>query len=537
MAGFQSRIRDIINQASPTFATAAVSLRGLSQFIDPSLTGSTRFFQKAGYPFPLLTPQMSALLEETASAGSRTALIQGQRLLSWLIPGLVVSFELLEDNIIESVEELGDGLVRIVLQNDLEAAHAAGTRFSIRGFFVSASSSVAGDGSVGRPAVEITTPFILVPGDKLVIDGETFTLSEAEQTGIVSSGFTYEVKTEKETGFPELSLSTDVLVLARPAYRSDLVTMPQGTVRSLVRGPAVIDWVSGPLVADYFPDPESEVYVEEFNSANRQTVAPRRIEKNDAALRFRIVRDQLLFWKAAEGGTDWDGTYAILRAYDSGRAHLWTPCRPLLDPAPPVTTYATVPGFAPYAVLLLSRIVSGSVVVKDANTKAVIPDTDYIVDESAGTVSFIAARASTPVVITYRPKLEWQVIANADDDIELCVTVGNEPKQIYNLSAGVPQTLTIRVETEEQISQIHITARRADDSAGPFSVKFSDFTPRSGVTSAIRYTISTSAEIDYDWASSGLLIKPIWANLELLRGRLDGESTFSRYLDNGRMLV
>jgi hypothetical protein len=54
MSGFQSRVRDVINKAAPTYAVASVADRGLSYFLDPSMTGDTRFMQKAGYPFLLL---------------------------------------------------------------------------------------------------------------------------------------------------------------------------------------------------------------------------------------------------------------------------------------------------------------------------------------------------------------------------------------------------------------------------------------------------------------------------------------------------
>lgn len=662
MTGFQSRVRDVINQAAPTFSTAAVSNRGLAHFVDPSVTGLTRFMQKAGYPFSLLTPQMSALLTETAAAGTQVVTIEGVRLLDWLIPGMGVSFELLEDAVVDTVTDLGDGLVEIALTSNLTSTHATGSRFRIRDFPVQAPlGAEQGDGALGAPAVEILSPFILVPGDVLTIDGATFTLSSAEQTGVSAAGYTYEIKLNDIDGFPELSSSDDIIVTAKPAYQSEILTVPQAVIRSLTVGPVAVDWVSGPMVADYFPDPESEVYIEEFDAANVQTVAPRLVPKNDTLLRFRIRRDQMLFWKAAEGGVNWNGTFMEMKAFESGRAHLWTPCRPGLDAAPPITTSTTVPGFAPYQVLLLNRIVPGSVTVLDAATKAEIPgeavsakgvltavdqalitdgdtfvlddgvnpavtfefddddsvvetptlrqialtpgltaaqvrdlmltavnlaaavnisasalgaeqvsltntvpgaagnvpitqggtapltvsgmsggtDPFYTVDDTAGTVNFDSTYASVPVLITYRPRLEWQITARADvDDVEICVKVGDDVKQCFTLTtANVSQVLTIQADSADDIDQLHITARRADDSAGAFTVQFGDWQPRGGITAAIRYTLTTAADIDYDWASSGLIFKPLWPTIELLRARLDGDSIFSRYLDNGRMLV
>jgi len=540
MTGFQSRSRDAINQAAPTFATASVSQRGLSYFCDPSTTGDTRFMQKSGFPFALLTPQMSAALSETAAAGTKTVRLNGARLLDWLMPGMGVAFELLEDNIVDSFTDLGDGIVEVVLRTSLTSTHEAGTRFTIRSFPVNASTgTIAGDGAIGAPAVAINSPFIMVPGDVLVIDGKTYTLASAEEVGVGPTYTTFEVKLNDDDGFPELTTATDIIVLAKAAYRSQTLTVPQAQIRSLTTGPVAVDWVSGPMVADYFPSPESEVYIEEFDAANRQIVQPRKVSKNDTLLRFQIQRDQMLFWRAAEGRVDWDGTFMHLKALDQGRAHLWTPCRPALDAAPPITTSAVVPGFAPYRVLLFSRIVDGSVRVQNATTRAEIPSTDYTINSAAGTIDFLAAYANAPVLITYRPRLEWQLSAIADvDDVEVCVKVGNEDKQVFTLAtAGVSQILTIEANEDEPVDQLHITIRRADDSAGAFTVKFGDWQPRGGITSAIRYTLTTGAEIDYDWASSGLIFKPLWPTIELLRARLDGDSILSRYLDNGRMLV
>lgn len=505
------------------------------------MTGRTRFMQKAGFPFPLLTPQASAALTISAAAGTSTVVIEGVRLLDWLIPGMGVAFELLEDAVIESVQPQENGTdVLVVLQSNLTSSHAAGTRFTIRSFPVaSTTTTTAGDGGTATPAVTVQSPFILVPGDVLTIDGTTYTLSLADLTSVNPQGFVYEVKTNDENGFIALSPSTAISCRARSAYQSEILTTPQAQTRSLITGPVAVDWVSGPMVAEYFPNPESEVYIEEFDSANRQIVEPRLVEKNDTLLRFRIMRDQILFWKYAEGGCNWNGSFAELKAFESGRVHAWTACRPALDAAPPTTVAAVVPAFAPYQVLLLSRSIPGSVVVKNQLTKAVIPESDYTVDSTAGTVAFDAAYASQPVIITYRPLLEWQVVAVADvDNVEVVVKLGEEDKQVFTLpTAGTSQILTIRAETEASIDAIHVTARRADDSPGPFTVQMGDWQPRGGVTSAIRYTLTTAADVDYDWASSGLLLKPMWPALELLRARLDGESIFSRYLDNGRMLV
>lgn len=541
MTGFQSRIRDAINQAAPAYGTVSVADRGLLHFLDASMSGPTRFMQKAGSPFALLTPQMSADLINDATPGAGSALIKGARLLPWLITGMTVSLELTEDLVVESVQETDtDGEVLVVFTTSVLSNHVAGTKLQIRGFpIVPLEDTDEGAGAPGSGLVSFLSPFILVAGDTLKIDGKKYTVASATEVSSDTTGRTYEIKIVGLDGLPALTTASSVLVLAKPAYRSLLLSLPQGDTRSFVHGPVAIDVVSGPMVTEYKPDPESEIYLEEFDSSGAPTADTFKIQKNDTISRIAITRDQMLFWRVAEGSVNWNGTFMELRAFTSGRAHLWTPCRPPLDAAPLTTKAATVPLFSPYAVLLLSRIVSGSLTVVEAATKAEIPSTDYSLNETTGALSFDSAWAGQAVIVTYRPRMEWQLFTRPSvDDIELTVVVGREAKQVFTLgAANTPTILTIKAETSEEVDQLHITARRSDDGGGAFTVELGDWQPRGPLTAVVRYTITTGAEVDYDWAASGLLIKPLWPTLELLKARLDGDGHFARYLDNGRILT
>jgi hypothetical protein len=540
MSGFQSRVRDVINKAAPTYAVASVADRGLSYFLDPSMTGDTRFMQKAGYPFPLLTPQMFSTLAETATAGSNVAVVTGTRLSKWLIPGSIISFDFVEKVTVSSVSELSSGNLRITLQENILGDHVAGTGINIRGFVINPNEfSSAGAGGLGQPAVSMLSPFILVPGDVITVNGAKYTLSFAEEVSSDENGFIFLVKVTKDDGLPALTPSTDIVVTAAAAYRSQILSVPHTNDRLAIKGPVAIDWVSAPTVADYTPRPESTLFVEEFNAAFRSISAPRQMNKNDTLTKFSIERDQMLFWRMAEGGLNWNGTYTELKAFSSGRAHLWTPCRPPVDAVPFVTKEAVVTTFSPYAVLLLNNIRPDSVSIINGVTRAVIPSTEYSVNPTTGIISFNSSYASQKVVITYQPRLEWQLFVRPlADNIELTVTIGRESKQVFNLgAANTASNLTIQTFSSSDVDQIHVTARRADGTEGPFTVLLGDWTPRGTQTSAIRYTLITGATQDYNWASSGLLLKAMWPTIELLRARLDGDSLFSRYLDNGRMLI
>lgn len=541
MSGFQSTLRDAINRAAPAFSQPVVSERGLAQLIDPNMTGDTRFMQKAGYPNALLTPQISALLAENASAGSTQVQIQGNRIETWLRPGVTLSFELGDQVVLESVSEAVDDVVTLTLSEPLAATHLSGTRVYIVAFVCSVTGAEpAGSGSLTGPFVEVETPFILAPGDTLKISGKSFTIQQALQTGTtVNDTLLFDIKTTDEDGFPALETSDDIDVMATPIYRSKILTIPQHQQDSLMKGPAVVDWVSSPIVADYRPDFESRVYIEEFDVANMQTVAPRLVGRNDTLNRIPIERDQFLFWDVVEGSTNWDGVHTHLLGNENGFMHIFSPCRPKLDPAPLSTVVRTVPGFAPYQILLSPGILPGSVSVENDADGSVIPETDYTVDNVAGTISFIAAYVGVAMRVTYRPQTQWQFqVIPSEDDLVFNVKIADEATQTFALGpANVPQTLTVVVTGSDEIDSIHIAGRRDDLSAGRFAIKMTDWQPRGSTTAALQYTLTTGSIRDFDWASSGLILKPMWPTLELLRAKLDSSTPLSHYLDNGRMLV
>jgi len=539
MSGFSSRVNDALNQAAPIHATVATAHRGLSHFIDPAMTGKTRFMQRSGYPFPLLTPQMTAKLAEAATAGSNSALVSGTRLLPWVKANTtIVSFESLEKAIVLAVS-VQDGNMLLSLDRRVDGSHAADTDVSIAAFIALPVVEVpAGNGGLGSPEVEVDSPFLVLPGDTFTVFGATYHVDRATLLSEVPGVMTYGLKVRETGGLPNCPTGTPFIFSAKAAYQSGILNLPHTDTRSFIRGPVAIDVVSSPMVADYAPPDECVIYIEEFDASGRSLIAARSIAKNDVLSRLQINRDQFLFWRMAEGGLDWNGVFTEMKAYDSGRVHLWTPCRPPLDCAPPTEKSVVVPSFSPYAVLLNTEITS-DVSVFSSVTKAEIPPTDFTVDTATGTVTFLSAYASAPVVIRYRPRLSWRTLVRPSEaGLELVVVVGDGVKQVFTLgAANVVQMIAISTSNSVDVDAIHVTARRTNDGAGAFKVEMGDWVPNMTVTVAIRYSIFTGATLDFDWAASGLMLKAMWPNLSLVRARLDGESIFTNYLDSGKMLL
>lgn len=533
MSGFLSKITDAISRAAPSHGTVTVAGRGYAHFADPSMSGVVRFAQKAGFPFPLLTPQMSSRLLAPAAPGTRTIQFAGSRLVPWLQAGVVLAVDRLEDVAIESVSYDAELVATVTFVTALRVPHPVDAPVEIKRFPISFSEeNVAGAAGPGEAPVPVSSPFLLVPGDTLVVDKKRFTLLTVDE----SEAGVYLIRVDSLSGLPITGLATTAFSEARPAYRSQLLSFPQAHQNAFVQGPVALDWVSGPMVAGYKPDPESSVYFEEYTADNRPIGLPRLVRKNDVTARVPIGADQFLFWDVVEGSTNWNGSQVQFIASEAGRAHVWSPCAPGIDAAAPVAISTVVPLFAPYRVLLQSRSVPGSVDVRDEDG-AVIPAADYVVNEETGNLDFVLARAGTRVTVVYRPLLEWTFTARCAEAVEVCVRLGNEPLQTFALAAGVPATCRVQAISGDNVEDIHITARRASDAAGRFTVSMSAWTPRGPRAYAFRYSLSTGATVDYDWSSSALLLKPLWPNLSILAARLDGASILERNLDNGRLLL
>lgn len=538
--GFESRVIDAVNRGAQTYANATIANRGQSHFLDPALTGVSRFIQRTGYPFPLLTPQMSSVLTFATTAGSNTATITGTKLLPWLLAGVRVSLELLETVTIQTFTVTQDQNITLIFTTNLFSAHAAGSRLRLFDFPIGlTSSSTVGDGGIANPPLEVTSPYLLAAGDIMTALGKAYTISQAIETGVVGPNRTYEVRVTDDAGLPALDGLESIRITARPAYQSRLLTLPQSRPEVLIAGPVAIDWVSGPMVEDYYPQPESQVYIEEFTQAGDLISGPRLIQKNDTLSRIPILKDQMLFWKVVDGGLNWNGVYTEIKAFESGIAHIWSPTRPPLDVAPTTRVVATVPAFSPYAVLLQPNLLPNSVTVVNELTGSLVPTSLYTVNNLTGAVAFDSSLASQQVVVTYRPRLAWQIsVRPSEPGLELSIKLGEEALQVFPLgAAGIVQTITVQTTTAVDLSAIHIATRRTSGTSGSHTVEVGDWRPTGSGTAVVRYTYATGATVDYDHAASGLLLKPLWPHLGLLRARLDGTSALANYLDTGKLLV
>lgn len=535
MTGFSSRARDAITRSTNSWADVTIVERGLSVFLDPTMAGSRRFMQVLGFPHGTLTPQMSDVLATAATAGAFRFVAKTTSLKNWLVPDMKITLEQQEVLTVRSVTPLQDGSLAVDVTTSIQGAHVAGALITIDRFPATTYTDIiAGAGAPQREAVRFSSPFVIVPGDTIVVAGASFTIDRVSDAGTDL----YDIGVSSFNGIPDVIQGTVCYVEARPIYRSPILATPDNKPDALARGPYVVDAVASPMMADTFFDSTIKLFIEEYDTASKVIAPFREVQRNQTLVRHPVTTDQLLFWNNLEGTVDWNGSKTVLRAQNDGRFHLWTPCRPMLDAAAPVRGSYTVPLFAPYRVLLNSDIVS-EMEVRRVIDNQIIPATDYTVNTSTGDVDFDSSHAGSAVFVTFRPRLSWQTtVTPSEDGIILFVIMGRQERVTIPLGpAGVQQVVTFAVTDETAIDQVHIGAYRDSRAAGPFSVTIGDLTPRGRRCAALRYVISTSAVVDYDWASSGLLLKPLWHNIDLLRARLDDDSALSNFLDNGRLVL
>jgi hypothetical protein len=536
MSGFSTRAREAVASVTPGWADASISERGLSAFLDPSMTGRRRFCQPVGNPFGLLTPQLGTVLALAATAGSTEVLLSGTHLLPWLVPGSTIRIEGLEElRVLAIANTTGNTL--LTTGTILQSSHSTGVDVRISSFPVLVADEIlSGAAAPTREAVRVTSPFLLLPGDIITIPsfGEV-TLSQVEEVATD----TYDVHVTSLSGFPDILQGTPLDVKALPAYLSDLLTLPSHHEGSFVRGPVAVDFVSGRMTTSSSPSSiETKLLIEEVDTANRVILPLRESRINSVLSRQAISADQILFWQCLEGTLDWNGTKTLLRGQGNGRCHVWTPVRPQMAAGAVVQRKTTVPTFAPYR-LLLNNDILPTVVVRLVSG-AVVPTSQYTVNTTNGNVDFVSAMAGTPVIVDFAPRSTWlTTVTPSEDGLELTIVVGRAAKVVIPLgAAGVPQPVKIAAQDENNIDQIHIAVRRASGENGPFVCEVGDLIPATRSTAAVRYAVVTTADYDYDWACSGLLVKPLWPNIDLLRARLDGDTIGGHlnYLDNGRFL-
>jgi len=311
------RIEELGQGVAKDYSCVKLFPRGTPRFFDQNLRGTIRFASRSGNFLPVVAPQNSSeLASDVVPPTDRLTLDR-------VTPG----FEILD-----AVISLGPGreLARIAdidattgdvtTADDMLGTHSAGEGVDLYGLPI----DVIGPQPAGDATIQVRSDHIIVIGDQVAIDTTAGLLSSTvptDVTGVTFLGLTIDGRRNYELVLAEgiardLANDEEMLLRAQPAYQSR-------AGRIDVRGPFVLDYVSGPFFEETVVDEWLNVQLQ--NSLGDPLpgfFSPASVGKNSAVTAMSIPNESLLFWNVIAGSvqmrdgrftavTDSDGHFAI----------------------------------------------------------------------------------------------------------------------------------------------------------------------------------------------------------------------------------
>lgn len=311
------RIESLGQAIAKDYANVRLYPRGTPRFLDQNLRGVVRFAKRRGNFLPVLSPQNdSTLAADVVPPTDRLTL-------SRVTTGFTV---------LDAVLSLGPGreLVRIsdidadtgevTTAADMLGTHTTGEGVDLYGVPV----EVIGPQPAGDATIQIRSDYPVMVGDALAIDTTAGLLSSTVETRITDVtflGLTIEGRRNYEVVLAEgiarsLANEEDILLRAQPGYESQAETID-------VRGPFVMDFISGPFV--------EQTVIDEYLSVQLQNAlgdplpgfsSPAAVSKNSPVTAMSIPNEAMLFWDVITGSvqmrdgrftavTDSDGRFAV----------------------------------------------------------------------------------------------------------------------------------------------------------------------------------------------------------------------------------
>ena len=127
---------------------------------------------------------------------------------------------------------------------------------------------------------------------------------------------------------------------------------------------------------------------------------------------------------------------------------------------------------------------------------------------------------------------QWNIQVTPDADVNVFVQLEPNASQMYTLTGGVTTTINVLLPTtDEPVERVHLLVDSGSNDG--VRVRFNDWnliTPR---VETVKYNVVCRVTGDYNYACSGLFVKPMFYTIDLLKTRLD----FTAALDGGRLLL
>jgi len=127
---------------------------------------------------------------------------------------------------------------------------------------------------------------------------------------------------------------------------------------------------------------------------------------------------------------------------------------------------------------------------------------------------------------------QWNIQVEPDNDVNIFVEFEPNVSQSYALTGGVVTTINLLLDpTDQPAERVHI---RIDSGANPETlIKFNDWNLITPQVETLKYHVVSKVTGTYNYACSGLFIKPMFLSIDLLKARLD----YTAMLNGGRLLL
>jgi len=458
-----SRTEQLIQGQLPLHVTATVIPRGYYIPVDTFLNGEARFARRIGSVFPIISPENTMYLSK--EAGQTADTIHVTALLPSVPVGSILSFRGKERHFVEDTVDT-DETVSISITDTLFSSYAVNTPVYLHGVPV----TVTADALLGATSISISSTCLVVLGDVLEVLATATVPGSAKEHVVAAITASDEEASPKTytltlgTGLAQALTTGDTLYLrAYPAYKSILLTLPtQETIYGENVGPFLWDLTEGRL-HDGIDDPDVVLALETTSSAFYTLDSMDTVAKNAIHWRVPIPSSAFAFWDIGAGSISVvDGT-TLLLPNSLGDALLYQHIQPTFQDVYWRATFETTADVTLRVGFHLA----------EEPTVAPSPGTGYSYDSD--------------LRVYYRE---------------------------YALTTGTLHVVDLETPAGYLCDRIDIAYYTTDTTA---EVKLREWAQDGGRSSWVQYTIMAPVNGDYTWASSGLIIKPMFYTTDHLK--------------------